>query len=144
MTAANLVAEIHQKLWNKRALCPEKLCTCKHVTLALSQGKLCTCKCVTLFQSFHRGRLSFHQHIAQNFQPTFSMSKMDRCFFKTALFTRFLKVVTATSNLIIKVYNGGFVTEFSVSVLKETMQRHYQKLGNRKQNQQKNICENKL
>ena len=52
ISSANLVAEIHQKLWNKRAL---------------STGEPCTCEYVTLLQSFHRGTLSIHWYIAQNF-----------------------------------------------------------------------------
>ena len=38
ISSANLVAEIHQKVWNKRAL---------------STGEPCTCEYVTLLQSFH-------------------------------------------------------------------------------------------
>ena len=41
--------------------------------------------------------------------------------FKTAIFTRFLKVAIATSNFMNEVYNGGFAPEFSVSMLKETI-----------------------
>ena len=52
MSSANLVAEIHQQLWNKRAL----------IT-----GEPCTCEYVTLLQSFHRGTLSIRWYIAQNF-----------------------------------------------------------------------------
>ena len=52
MRSANLVAEIHQKLCNKRAL---------------STGEPCTCEYVALLQSFHRGTLSMHWQIAQNF-----------------------------------------------------------------------------
>ena len=52
MSSANLVAEIHQKLCNKRVL---------------STGEPCTCEYVTLLQSFHRGTLSIHWYIAQNF-----------------------------------------------------------------------------
>ena len=52
MSSANLVAEIHQKLCNKRVL---------------STGEPCTCEYVTLFQSFHRGTLSIHWYIAQKF-----------------------------------------------------------------------------
>ena len=43
--SANVVAEIHQKLCNKRVL---------------STGKPCTCEYVTLLQSFHRSTLSTH------------------------------------------------------------------------------------
>ena len=49
MGSANLVAEILKKLCKKRA------------------GELCTCEYVTLVQSFHRGALSIHWYIAQNF-----------------------------------------------------------------------------
>ena len=44
-----------------------------------------------------------------------------RCSFKTAIFSRFLKVAIATSNFMNEVYNGGFAPEFSVSMLKETI-----------------------
>ena len=47
MSSANLVAEIHYKLWNKRAL---------------STGETCTWEYVTLPQSFHRGTLSMHKY----------------------------------------------------------------------------------
>ena len=52
MSSLNLVAEINQKLCNKRAL---------------STGKPCTCEYVALLQTFHRGTLSMHWQIAQNF-----------------------------------------------------------------------------
>ena len=52
MNSANLVAEIHKKLWRE---------------WALSTGELCTCEYVTLLQSFHRGTLSIDWYIAQNF-----------------------------------------------------------------------------
>ena len=52
MSSANLVVEIHQKFCNKRVL---------------STGEPCTCEYVTLLQSFHRGTLSIHWYIAQNF-----------------------------------------------------------------------------
>ena len=90
MSSANLVAEIHQKLWNERT------------------GEPCTCSYVTLFQSFHRGSLSIHWYIAQNFQPTYSVSILFRRSFKTAIFSRFLKVAIATSNFMKEVYNGEF------------------------------------
>ena len=35
------------------------------------------------------------------------------------MFSRFLKVAIATSNLMNEVYNGGFSPEFSVSMFKE-------------------------
>ena len=52
MSSAILAAEIHWKIWNKRVL---------------STGEPCTCEYVTLLQSFHRGTLSIHWYIAQNF-----------------------------------------------------------------------------
>ena len=52
VSSANLVAQIHWKLCNRRAL---------------STGEPCTCEYITLFQSFHRGTLSIHCYIAQNF-----------------------------------------------------------------------------
>ena len=106
VSSANLVAQIHQKLCNRRAL---------------STGEPCTCEYVTLLQSFHRGILIIHWYIAQNFQPTFSMSVLFRRSFKTAIFFRFLKVAIAMSNLMNEFYNGGFAPEFSVSMLKETI-----------------------
>ena len=106
VSSANLVAQIHQKLFNRRVL---------------STGDPCTCENVTLLQSFHRGTLSIHWYIAQNFQPTFSMSVLFRPSFKTDIFSRFLKVSIATSNLMNEFQNGGFAPEFSVSMLKETI-----------------------
>ena len=50
MSPANLAAEIHEKLCNKRAL---------------STGEPCTCKYVTLLQSFHRGTLSIDRHMVK-------------------------------------------------------------------------------
>ena len=47
------------------------------------------------------------------------MSVLFRRSFKTAIFSRFLKVVIATSNFMNEVYNGGFVPHYSVSMLKE-------------------------
>ena len=41
--------------------------------------------------------------------------------FKTVIFSRFLKAAIATSNLINKVDNGEFASEFSVSLSKETI-----------------------
>ena len=49
------------------------------------------------------------------------MSILPRRSFKTAKFSRFLKVAIATSNLMNEFYNGGFAQEFSVSILKETI-----------------------
>ena len=104
MSSANLAAEIYQKLCN---------------TKVLSAGEPCTCEYVTLLHSFHRGTLSIHWYIAQNVQPTFSMSVLFRRLFRTAIFSRFSKVAIATSNFMNEFYNGGFVPEFSVSMLKE-------------------------
>ena len=49
------------------------------------------------------------------------MSVLFRRSFKTATFSRFLKVAIATSNFMNEVYNGGFAPEFSVSMLKGTI-----------------------
>ena len=49
------------------------------------------------------------------------MSVLFRRSSKTAMLSRFLKVAIATSNVMNEVYNGGFVPEFSVSMLKETI-----------------------
>ena len=38
---------------------------------------------------------------------------------KTAMFSKFLKVAKAMSNFMNEVYGGGFLPEFSVSMLKE-------------------------
>ena len=51
-TVTNVVAEIQLKLLNERAL---------------STGEPCSCEYITLLQSFHRGTLSIHWYIAQNF-----------------------------------------------------------------------------
>ena len=48
------------------------------------------------------------------------MSVLFRHSCKTAIFSWFLKVGIATSTFMNKVYNDGFVPEFSFSVLKET------------------------
>ena len=88
MSSANLVAEIHYKFWNKRALSTEEPCTCEYVTL---------------LQLFHSSTLSIHWYIAQNFYHTFSMSVLFKGSFKTVIFSRLFKVAVATSNF--KVYN---------------------------------------
>ena len=66
------------------------------------------------------------------------MSVLFRRFFKITVFSRFLKVAKATSHFMNEVYNGGFVSEFSVSMFKETIalisDYMYLKLGNKKQN----------
>ena len=90
-------------------------------TLTLCTGEPRTCEYVTLIQSFHRGTLSIHWYIAQNVKPTFSMSVLFRRSFKTAMFSRFLKVVIAKSNVINEVNNGGFAPQFSVSMSKEVI-----------------------
>ena len=83
-------------------------------------GEPCTFAYVTLFQSFHRGTLSIHWYIARNLQTAFFMSVLFRRSSKTAMFSRFLMVVIATSNFMSKVCNGGFASEFSVSMLKKS------------------------
>ena len=47
--------------------------------------------------------------------------------FRTAIFSRFSRVATALSNFMNEFYNGGFLPEFSVSMLKEiiTLVRDY-------------------
>ena len=100
MSSANLVAENHEKLCNRRVL---------------STGEPCTCEYVTLLQSFDRVTLSIHWYIAQKFScPSFF-----KRLFRIAIFSRFSKVAIATSNLMNEFYNGGFSPEFSVSVFKE-------------------------
>ena len=105
-SSTNPVAEIHQKLWNERVLSSEEPCTCEYATLP---------------QSFHRGTLSIHCYITQNFQSTFSMVVLLKRSFKTVIFSRLLKVAIASPNFMIEVYNGGFASEFSVSMLKQTI-----------------------
>ena len=51
MSSANIVAEIQFKLLNQRVL---------------NTGDPCTCEYATLLQSFYRGTLIIHWHIAQN------------------------------------------------------------------------------
>ena len=82
MSSANVVAEIQFKLLNENAL---------------STGEPCTCKYVTLLQSFDR--LSIHDwYIAQNFYSTFRRSS------KTAMFSKFLKVVIYISIAILAIW----------------------------------------
>ena len=105
MSSANIVVEIRFKLLNERVL---------------STGEPCTCEYVTLLQSFHRGILSIHWYVAQDFQPPFSMSVLFRRSSKTAMLSRLVKVAIKTSNFMNEVYNGGgFSPEFRVSMLKE-------------------------
>ena len=98
-SSTNLATEIHQKLFNTRVL---------------TTGEPCTCEYVTLLQSFHRGTLSIHWYIAQNFQPIFSMSVLFRRLFRIVIFSRFSKMAIATSNSMNKFYNGAFAPEFSM------------------------------
>ena len=49
------------------------------------------------------------------------MSVLFRCSFKTAMLIGFLKVAKAMSNFMSKVYNGGFLPEFIVLMIKEVM-----------------------
>ena len=72
---------------------------------------------VTLLKLFHRGTLSIHWYIAQNFQPTFSNSVLFRRSSKTAMFSRFLKIAIATSSFMNEVCNGGFSPWFSFKSL---------------------------
>ena len=106
MNLADVVAEIQLKLSNERAL---------------STGGPWTCEYVTLLRSFHRGTLSIHWYIAQNVQRTFFIPVLFRRLFRTAIFSRFSKVAVATSNFMNEFYNGGFSSEFSVSMLKEVI-----------------------
>ena len=52
VSSASIDAEIQFKLLSERVL---------------TTGKSCTCEYVTLLQSFHRGTLSIHWYIAENF-----------------------------------------------------------------------------
>ena len=47
------------------------------------------------------------------------MSVLFRRSFKTAIFSRSFEVAIATSNFMNEIYNGGFASGFSVSMLKE-------------------------
>ena len=49
------------------------------------------------------------------------MSDLFRRSFRSAIFTRFFKMAIATSNFMNEFYNGVFASEFSVSMLKETI-----------------------
>ena len=49
------------------------------------------------------------------------MSVLFRNSFRTAMFSRFLKVAIAMPHLMNKFYNGRFAPEFSDSMLKETI-----------------------
>ena len=49
------------------------------------------------------------------------MSVLFRLLFRTAIFSRFSKVVIATSNFMNEFFNGGFAPEFNVSMLKEIL-----------------------
>ena len=66
-----------------------------------------------------------HWYITQNFLPTFSMPILFRHSFKTAIFSRFLKVTIATSlqNLFIKldVAIATFKNLLKMAVLKECL-----------------------
>ena len=84
---------------------------------SLSTGEPCTYEYIDLLQSFNRGTLSIHWYIT-----CLSMSVSFRCFFITAISSRFLKVAVATSNFMKEVYIGRFTLEFSVSMLKEIME----------------------
>ena len=126
MNSANLVAEYHQKLCNGRVMSTEEPNTCEYVTL---------------LQSFHRGTLSIRWYIAQNVQPTFSMSVLFRRLFRTAIFSRFSKVAIPTSIFMNEFYNCGFlclVFQCSKKSLRQ-FEIMYQKQGNKKQNQRKNM-----
>ena len=98
MSSANNIAQIQVKLLNEEIL---------------SIGEPCTCEYVTLLQSFDRGTLSIHWHIAQNFYPTFPISVLFRRFSKTAILSRFLKVAIAMSNFMNKIYSGNFCKTLS-------------------------------
>ena len=119
MSSANLVAEIHWKLCEKTAL---------------STGEPCTSEYITLRQSFHRGLLSIHWYVAQNFSPTFSMSVLFRRLFRAVIFSRFSKVAIATSTFMYDFYNGGstwfssaqssFFTKFLVNFCDKIRRAH--------------------
>ena len=49
------------------------------------------------------------------------MSVLFRRFVKTAILSRFLKVAMATSNFMNEIYNGGFASKLSVSMLKQSI-----------------------
>ena len=64
------------------------------------------------------------------------MSVLFRRCFKTAIFSRFLKVAIATSNFIDEFYNAGYVPEFNAQMLKKSsiqFETMYLKLANKKQ-----------
>ena len=84
----------------------------------MSNREPCTCEYVTLLQSFHRAALSMDWYIDQNFSQPLPCPSF-RHLFMTAIFSIFSKVAIATSNFANEFYNGGFLPEFSVSMLKE-------------------------
>ena len=65
--------------------------------------------------------LIIHWYIAQNVQPTFSMSVLFRRLYRTAIFSRLSEMAIAMSNFMNKFYAGRFTPEFSVSMLKKTI-----------------------
>ena len=104
MSSANIVVEIQFKLLNERSF--------EHWrTMYLG-----ICQFAPVI---HRSTLSIHWYIAQNVQPTFYMSAFFRRSSKTAMLSRFLKVAMAMSNFMNEVYNGRFLPEFSILMLKE-------------------------
>ena len=82
MSSANLVAEIHQKLCNKRSL---------------STGEPCTCEYVTLLQPLHKGTLSIHwyNHSIEDFKVNRGVVENVKLL-KIAVFMDVLYMGTAT------------------------------------------------
>ena len=101
MSSGDLVAEVNQKVCNRRVL---------------SSGKTCTFEYITLFLSIHRPTLSIHWYIPQNFQTTFFMSFLFRRLFRIVIFSKFSMAAIVTSYFMKEFCNAGFAPEFSVSI----------------------------
>ena len=79
-----------------------------------SPQKPCTFKFVISIKLFHRDTLSIQLCVVQKFWPTFSMYVFPGCCFKYVLFSRFLEVAMALSNVLDNVYNDGYAPEFNI------------------------------
>ena len=97
---SELVSELHWKLCIKRVLSTREPCTCGYVAL---------------LQSFHRGTLSTHWYIDQNFQPIFSMS---------VLFRRLFTMLIQSSYSFGKIQNVG-ETELSEEKLSVSLEKDF-------------------
>ena len=99
-------------VWTKNIV-PEIQLTLSNESV-LRTGEPYTCEYLTLLESFYKYTLSIQWYMPQNFWATFSMSAFSENSFKTAIFSRFLKVAIAKVIFINGVYNGGFLPEVSI------------------------------